>query len=154
MTESNDDLDLPRPLIDALGAAHPVPPVPAHLDDQILSAARGSYRRRRQTRALVRWSLAGTSAAAAAVVLSLWISAPPANAPRPVAAGPSGDADGSGRVDILDAFAVARVLDRGGRPEPRWDVDGDGRVDRRDVDQIASAAVSLGGAAADGRTVQ
>lgn len=60
------------------------------------------------------------------------------------------DLDGSGRVDILDAFLVARSIAAGagasGALNPAWDVTGDGAVDRRDVDAVAAAAVSLGGA--------
>jgi hypothetical protein len=49
-------------------------------------------------------------------------------------------------VDILDAFLIARTLDRGGQPNPRWDVNADGRVDAADADVVAGAAVSLRGA--------
>lgn len=55
-----------------------------------------------------------------------------------------GDVNGDGRLDVRDAHAVARALDRGGA-RAAWDVTGDGRVDRGDVDWIAMAAVSLGG---------
>ena len=54
------------------------------------------------------------------------------------------DVDGSGRVDILDAFALARTLSRGGRVEPELDFTHDGRVDRADVDHVAQLAVRIG----------
>ena len=53
-----------------------------------------------------------------------------------------GDLDQSGRVDILDAFALARQLDSDVVPT-HGDFNGDGIVDRADVDAIAMAAVRL-----------
>ena len=60
---------------------------------------------------------------------------------RVVAAGPS-DVNSDGRVDIVDAFLMARSLERG-RSERSWDQNRDGKVDRGDVDRIAFAVVSL-----------
>lgn len=56
-------------------------------------------------------------------------------------AGP--DCDGNGRVDVLDAFGVARSLSLGAS-RPEWDFDGNGRVDRADADELARRAVSVG----------
>jgi hypothetical protein len=53
------------------------------------------------------------------------------------------DVDGSGRVDILDAWTLARALESGGALEPAWDLDRDGAVDLRDVRQLAQRAVRL-----------
>jgi len=53
------------------------------------------------------------------------------------------DIDRNGRVDILDAFKLARQLESGGRSEMRWDINGDGVVDRSDVDTVAFVAVRL-----------
>lgn len=47
------------------------------------------------------------------------------------------------RLDILDAFALARQLKAGPVNEPRWDVNHDGTVDDRDVRTIAREAVRL-----------
>ena len=58
--------------------------------------------------------------------------------------------DGNGRIDILDAFTVARALADKGRTGPlpaAWDVNGDGVVDQKDVDWLANAAVRVGGVA-------
>ncbi len=53
------------------------------------------------------------------------------------------DIDGNGKVDILDAFALARHIE-GKQPADRtWDFNGDGLIDRRDVDTVALAAVRL-----------
>ena len=59
--------------------------------------------------------------------------------PQPVA----GDVDGSGKVDVLDAFALARRIQGHESLKPEWDVTGDGRIDGSDVDAIAKEAVSL-----------
>jgi len=53
------------------------------------------------------------------------------------------DINRDGRVDILDAFALARRIETGGTADLRWDINGDGRVDRADVNAIAARAVSL-----------
>ena len=57
-------------------------------------------------------------------------------------AGPE-DIDGSGRVDILDAFALAKQIKSGRQLDSRWDINSDGGIDDRDVDAVALAAVSL-----------
>jgi hypothetical protein len=63
-----------------------------------------------------------------------------------------GDLDGNGRLDMLDAFALARRLQgvavpagRGGDPglNPGLDFNGDGVVDGKDVDWLAGEAVRL-----------
>ena len=53
------------------------------------------------------------------------------------------DLTGDGKVDVLDAFFLARQIKNGGPLDLKWDVNGDGVVDQRDVDWIASKAVSL-----------
>ena len=55
----------------------------------------------------------------------------------------NGDIDGSGTIDILDAYELARSL-RTGRPGLKhWDFNSDGRVDHADVDVIARRAVAI-----------
>ncbi len=53
------------------------------------------------------------------------------------------DIDENGRVDILDAFKLARYVETSGRTVKEWDINGDGLVDRNDVDMVALAAVRL-----------
>lgn len=53
------------------------------------------------------------------------------------------DIDRNGRVDILDAFKLAKHIESAGRIEAGWDFNGDGLVDRHDVDMVAFAAVRL-----------
>ena len=52
------------------------------------------------------------------------------------------DLDGNGRVDILDAFAVAREI-RSGRNQSEFDINGDGRLTQADGNEIAQRAVTL-----------
>jgi hypothetical protein len=53
------------------------------------------------------------------------------------------DIDRNGRVDILDAFKLARYVESADRTEKKWDVNGDGLINNNDVDLVASAAVRL-----------
>jgi hypothetical protein len=63
---------------------------------------------------------------------------------RVARAGPM-DIDGSGTVDIVDAFLMSRRLREvaGGETPADWDFDRDGEVGRGDVEAVAIAAVSL-----------
>ncbi len=53
------------------------------------------------------------------------------------------DIDRNGRVDILDAFKLARHIESADRSDKKWDINEDGVVNGKDVDLVASAAVSL-----------
>jgi hypothetical protein len=53
------------------------------------------------------------------------------------------DLNGDGKVDILDAFMLAKKLQGAPSSDSRFDVNGDGVIDRRDVETIAAHAVSL-----------
>ena len=53
------------------------------------------------------------------------------------------DLNHDGRVDVLDAFALARVLKSGAALDHRLDINGDGVVDARDVATIAAHAVAM-----------
>lgn len=58
-------------------------------------------------------------------------------------AGASEDLDGNGRVDIADAFHLARALAGNHSLRTDWDVNRDGVVGSEDVDAIARAAVRI-----------
>lgn len=78
-------------------------------------------------------------AAAAAVLMGVgvfWI----AMSLRPAV---PGDVDRSGRVDIVDAYALAVRLRSGQKLELAYDVNGDGKVDERDVEEIARRSVAI-----------
>jgi hypothetical protein len=158
MTHEHDNLetDAPRGLRDGLRALYgAAPDVPDELDRAILSEAR---------RRLPRWRLITLRrlmplAAAAAVLVVAGVAlvrmqgprapeaARAAVARRAVETPPAAmeDIDGDGRVDILDAFALARRVESGREPSRRHDLNRDGRVDRADVELVAAAAVRLNG---------
>jgi hypothetical protein len=141
------DLDiarLRRDLADVVDARIEVPP---DVDRAIAARARerlhpSVYRVSWRQRAL------GWAAAAAVLVIGLVVARtllPGRAGPTPVASGaPAGDVDGSGRVDVLDAFILARRIADGGTV-PAADLNGDGSTDALDVDAIAMIAVSLEG---------
>lgn len=56
----------------------------------------------------------------------------------------AGDIDQSGRLDMLDAFALARRIRSNDPLRTEWDVNGDGVVNEGDVQWLAARAVSLG----------
>jgi hypothetical protein len=147
---------IPSKLADGFAELYAAPRVPASFDSAILNAARahlaGQAHRKwsagfaRHSR-LLRWAGAG-AAAAAAVAAVLLITIRPHTAPQ-VTPHPAiaGDINGDGRVDILDAYLVARKLADKSRTSPlpaAWDVNHDGVVDQKDVAWIANAAVRVG----------
>jgi len=53
------------------------------------------------------------------------------------------DLNGDGKIDILDAFLLAKKLRGVPFSDPNLDLNGDGVIDHRDVETIAARAVSL-----------
>ncbi|MDX1565165.1 MAG: dockerin type I domain-containing protein [Phycisphaeraceae bacterium] len=149
-SETNPETTLPEPLIEDLKKLHE-PPVhlEASVDRRILNEAGRvlSDSDWRPTGFRVRrWAAAAAAVAATGVGLATWLlvnrtGPPPAPA---VAAAGIEDLDRNGRIDMLDAFALARRLESA--PEPTApDLNGDGRVDRLDLDVLAARAVRLKG---------
>jgi len=144
-----------KPLRDDLAALFATDvPVPPALDAAVLASARGHLMPRRRTRVVLRWAVAAAGAAAAAALLFVLALGPIRHAPEPVAMLPApevakalapekADINHDGRVDVLDALALARELESKGPSKAEWDITGDGVVDRRDVDSIAQAVVRL-----------
>lgn len=147
------ELDLPERLREDLKALHqPQGRVPAELDEAILAAAPT-----RQTSTRRPFLVRAASLAAAAVLLvvplvfvALWLRSQRAEDPVDVDVARAEDVDGSGRVDILDALALARRVENGAievRANAALDVgldfDGDGRIDQRDVQHVAREAVRI-----------
>jgi hypothetical protein len=143
--------------------ATPAGPVPFSVDDAIFAEFRRTAGRDRKTVAFPAWKrwLApafGTAAAAALVLVfsgTIMNESPlqrERSAPGEVAletnaddgaARLDGDINGDGRVDILDAFRLARLLEQDGSEPGTGDLNGDGRVSTADVDLIARRAVAL-----------
>ena len=126
--------------------------VPAELDKRILTMARERLRRSQPVRRrvlsmrILRWALPAAAAAAAAVLLLMWTGSLPVpyhSEPDTAVLTTRQDIDRNGRVDILDAFALARHIETSGASGDQWDVNGDGEVNQGDVKTIAMAAVSL-----------
>ncbi len=153
MTENNgqfDDLD--RQVSDRLrknlqGLFEPPGTVPARVDKIILDQA---HRRLAQPRRLIirlRWA-AEITAAAAVIALAVIVFNPQSairnpQSLSPAMAGEWADIDANGRVDILDAFQLARQIETRGPVDAQWDLNGDGRIDKDDVNLVALAAVRL-----------
>jgi len=128
------ELLAPQRLTDDLSALYRVDlAVPTEIDDAVRAMSRRHFAARTRVRYVGRWLAA---AAVAAVVLVVFWAATMRGRPRE-------DIDGSGRVDILDAFALARAIDQKTPTKRQWDVNADGAVNRADVDAIALAAVRL-----------
>lgn len=130
--------------------------VPPERDRAILDAANlhfNQQQRRRQSRRVLRWATTGV-AAAAVIVIGL-VMVDPIQRVREISK-PSvttdafhsvqvvrEDIDRNGRVDILDAFTLARQIESAAMTDPKWDLDGDGEINQTDVDVVAQAAVRL-----------
>ncbi len=119
--------------------------IPSQVDQAVLQRATKELARHHRTLHTVGKPVAWI-AAAASVALVVWIGAlfrSTTTAPQQttVATTPS-DLDHNGRVDILDAFHLARQLDADIAPAA-GDINSDGRIDRADVEAIAMKAVTL-----------
>jgi len=155
MTDQNKQFDdRQRPVSDRFrkdlrALYQPAGSVPPEVDKAILDQARRRLAKPRPLILRIRW--AGGIAAAAAVVaigVFLYTGTGPNNHPSSIihhqsAAEQRVDIDGNGRVDILDAFRLAKGIESRGPTAAGWDINADGRLDREDVDAVAFAAVRL-----------
>jgi len=142
---SDSDLEIPGELRRAISGLHASPvEIPAHLDRMILSAARMRLDRRKRAVRVLRWGAAAAAAIAVLAIVRVDFFQRPGASPLAMV----GDANGDGRVDILDALVVARGISRYEQLPAAWDVNGDGVVDQKDVDLIAQMAVSVSKGAA------
>ncbi|MFH1719778.1 MAG: dockerin type I domain-containing protein [Planctomycetota bacterium] len=141
----------PRLSADLEGLFKPQVQVPPEVDRAILDRAGEHFaglEPGKDRRRLLHWRHLWRVAAAAAVIIfafSLDLTKkqqPPAG--RSVRSESRAvDIDRNGRVDILDAFKLARQIESTTTAEESYDVNGDGLVNRGDVDFIAFAAVRL-----------
>ena len=83
------------------------------------------------------------AAAAACLVAGAWLSQTLVQRSAPNVSVAREDVTGDGRVDILDAFALARQIQSDHAQQP--DLNSDGRVDQQDVEALAARAVKLEG---------
>ena len=125
--------------------------VPPEVDRAILDRAGRHFAGRKFTqvaRRRFRWVSLWKVAAAAAVVIfafSLNLTNRPAPTVHRAVLAKAGavDFDRNGRVDILDAFKLARQIELASNRGADLDINGDGLVNRGDVDTVALAAVRL-----------
>jgi hypothetical protein len=103
----------------------------------LLAHEAARLRRQSLARRLRRFALPAAAVLLVAALLAVTVLIP--------AGGDARDLNADGRVDILDAFAMARRLETGGEIPGDLDLTRDGVVDRRDVDELAREAVSLRG---------
>ena len=142
--ESLDRLDslLGGELREAL-SARPAGPIPEQSDHAIRAEIARRSAAIRSRRAF--WPVWVRAVAAAALVAAgAWALAGRWGQVTPLSAA---DLDGSGRVDIVDAYLLARRIESGDEPSAELDFNADGRVDRLDVDALAGRAVSVSGGA-------
>ena len=130
--------DLPDELIQGLaGLDKAVAVISPDTDRRLAEAARAHFGERRPRRARPaarRWAMAGSLAASLLVGVLFWRTYTPVEPTR--LAGVADDIDGSGVVNILDAFALAR-MERGGR----------GPAVQAKIDALAMSVVALDGSA-------
>lgn len=140
--DDNAGDDAPSELVDALTGLRQAPVVvPPQLDEAILTQVRQRLAgRRKHGRNIIQlrpWLAAAALLIATAMIVPLVLYF---REPTVVL---RADIDHNGRVDILDAFALARRLQAGQLDPTAFDLNGDGLVDRRDVDHISAQAVKL-----------
>ena len=148
--DENQDLRVSSKLTEDLDALFkPQLSVPPEVDRAILDRAGRHFVGRKTTkRTRFRWVSLWKVAATAAVVVfafSLNLNEKPAPTLHRAVLAKAGavDFDRNGRVDILDAFKLARQIELASNRGADLDINGDGLVDRGDVDTVALAAVRL-----------
>jgi hypothetical protein len=136
--------------------------VPESVDDRILANARTRLTSERPVvrtgnpKRNVTWKVAATATTAAAMLLIgvMRLNQPlvprdevalndAASAGSNAAFPSTDDVDGDGSVDILDAFALARLVKDGGDLPSGQDRDNDGQVSFNDADLLARSVVML-----------
>jgi hypothetical protein len=162
----------PKLSADLKAVFKPARAVPSEVDRAVLDQAHRQLTRRHRPRRIFRWA-ASVGAAAAVIVFAFVLhfaiepisdvtKGPLSQVPtKPSAIHTDSllaevqlDLDRNGRVDILDAFKLARQIESsGGRRRSKavateragtdWDMNGDGFVNHDDVDFVAFAAVRL-----------
>lgn len=154
-----EDVDLPDELIQGLKRIDKaVALVSPDADRRVAEAARAHFgqRPRRARTAGLRWAMAGSLAASLLVGVLFWRTQTPMEPIRVASVAPvPNDIDGSGVVDILDAFALARMAHGDRVSATRAKTDSLPRMAREDrpsatqteIDALAMSIVALDGTA-------
>ena len=148
LDDSNEDrgLKAPEKLVSALRQAQSEPVfVPPTLDEAILRAARSHLAQDTKPRSnwlpMLPWIAAATAMIVAVALITARFQS--RNEAAKALVFLKEDVNHDGRVDILDAFALARHLKHLKVSDTRLDLNGDGVVDERDIRIIAAEAVKL-----------
>jgi hypothetical protein len=145
--DNNSDLKVSDKLKADLGNLfRPQHSIPPEVDRAIMDrAGRKLIHPRRRHRIIRRIGIAAATAAVVILAFSLNLSRKSGEGIRDsyFAQAKSADIDHSGRVDILDAFKLARQIESAADIDTSFDMNGDGLVNRDDVDIVAMAAVNL-----------
>jgi hypothetical protein len=144
--DQDEALEAPTGLVSALKRLPREPVfIPRAADDAVLRAARKHLNPPQAPKpgwSRIVWWLAGATAVVLGIAVPLLVMKPAPEHSRESAFAP-GDLNHDGRVDILDAFALARQLKSGRVQSPQLDLNGDGVVDEHDVAALAARAVRL-----------
>jgi len=143
-------LDAPERLVSALKTL-PTEPVfiPGALDQAVIAQARRHLDR--EPAAHIPWlRISRWAIGAMAALLIVFFGTHRYLSNRPGVPGPPQtlareDLNHDGRVDVLDAFILAKTLKSGPAPDRQMDINSDGKIDQADVAAIAAHAVRLGG---------
>ena len=114
--------------------------IPPQVDASVLGKARRYLKNMRGLRPVIRvpqFLAAAAVVALAALIGSLLF---PSIRPAPLA---REAINRDGRVNVLDAFALARQLQRGAITDQKFDFNADGVVDQKDIDAVAARAVKV-----------
>ena len=140
MESDKDDLQAPPGLVAALRESCKerifVPPA---VDAKVISRAREHLQAARPDRTkwpTLQWAAALAVLGLIAVTLTSVLSNRSADIAR-------ADFNGDGKVDVLDALALARRADAGGQMPIKWDLNSDGVVNRQDANAILTEVVAL-----------
>ena len=137
----------PPELRKGLGDLFATPAVSRFTDERILAAARQESVRRNRMRWTIRYAIGSVAAAAAVILIAIKTTQvthrdqASFEAHRAVAS--SEDVNRDGKLDILDAYFMARKV-AGNEPlSKEWDFNKDGTIDNKDVDVVAFSAVKI-----------
>src|SRR5204863_2781637 len=123
-------------LSDLFGSA---PAIGREVDERILAALRQQAIGRNRMRWVIRYAIGSVAAAAAVLVIAIKTShhdQPVVNEPS-AAVTSAEDVNHDGKLDMLDAYLMARKVAAKESLSNEWDFNHDGIVDTKDVDVVA-----------------
>ena len=123
----------------------PDPGLFTDVDRAVLQAIADKPRGRPPMLVVLRRYLVPAAAAALVLVGTFWFLDPLADSGHLASASSRSEPDvnGDGRLDILDALALARAVERGQVAASGWDLNGDGQVDAADANTVAQRVVAI-----------